>query len=455
MTLPGPAQKQTARSGRLISDRTVLIIIVFTTLVLLLGSAVLQRIVFRAEAPTGILGLDPNRLNLTAAQTATFKIKLSGSEETPVVGSQLKLVYNPEQLEVVNYLSSQGWQTVSSRSALGELAWVLVPEEQKGVLLKAGRDLELGTVQVKALKTGGGKIEFDQALTLVTTLALDWPSLPQRLSLTFQGAVGAVGLTSDNPPPPVEPITGLSSEVGSANQRLSPLGKAPKVITGNSSAILVFPLNRPGLVSLEYGATPGLGREVSALQAENQPVLQLVNLEAETIYYYRYRISEANSTVIGPLQTIRTRSLSSDNPAKDQVKAILAASRGNSYDLYLQFFSPDNQLLTKLKPRLDIRKINDLDYSPDQTKVLIGEAEETGGIYKLPISGSGKITAQLMVDDSPIGWYEISLNPLSDSQPKTPVTPTADLGALQQLLAASLLIVLILGFSFVRLARIH
>lgn len=455
MIRPGLAQKQTARSGKLISERTVLIIIVFTTLVLLLGSAVLQRIVFRAEAPTGTLGLDPNRVNLTAAQTATLKIKLSGSKETPVVGSQLRLVYNPEQLEVVNYRSSQGWQTVSSRSALGELAWVIVPEEQNGVLLKAGQDLELGTVQIKALTTGGGKIEFDQALTLVTTLTPDWPSVPQRLSLTFQGAVGAVGLTSDKVPPPVEPITSLSLEVGSASQRLSPLGKAPKIITGSSSAILVFSLNRPGLVSLEYGVTSGLGREVSALQAESQPVLQLVNLEAETIYYYRYRISETNSTLIGPLQTIRTRSLSSDNPAKDQVRAILTASSGNSYDLYLQFSTADNQLLTKLKPRLDIRTINDLDYSPDQTKVLIGEAEETGGIYKLPISGSGKITSQLMVDDAPIGWYEINLNPLSDPQPKTPAASTADLGALRQLLAASLLIVLILGFSFVRLARIH
>src|SRR3989344_7062317 len=99
-------------NNRFISTRTAFILVSLVTLVLIIGSAVLSRVVFKAASSTATLYFSQFAISAKSEASFTVDVLADLSAPTDLTGVQIELNFDPKILEPTNAEPAALWKQV-------------------------------------------------------------------------------------------------------------------------------------------------------------------------------------------------------------------------------------------------------------------------------------------------------------------------------------------------------
>lgn len=429
------------------STRAMFYIISFITLVLLIGSAALQRIVFKADQVSSALSIVPASVNAKPGVAMSVRIHANFAGRATVAAAELVMNFDPTLLQVTNTISTSDWTTAKAETTDGTLRWVVVP--RLGSVAEFLGDVTIGEVTFKTINEG--KTALDLSSTETRIVAVDPGQTPSIYNSVATTQTATVSVSSMAVATPVATVPLPDSESQESTTGLQHFQSITEVVGTSTTQILVT-TDQPSQVSVLFGPNPQtLLNSVVATTSEAATDLQLANLEAGATYYYRVRAEMAGGdTVLSKTRSFITAFPSSGAAFQNAGLVVFPLLAARNSTVYLTARASDGSLLTDLKPVLTAEKGN----------VTIGEVIASGGIYRVLLSSKltskQKVTIAASSNNQTIGRADIIFNP--NLAPKSlPILATQAKITMNTTTLLTLLglagLLLILGLLFFRLAR--
>ncbi|MDP3992623.1 MAG: hypothetical protein Q8Q05_00145 [bacterium] len=360
-------------SRRLISTRTAFVLVSIVTIFLIVGSAVLSRVVFKAATSSATLYF--SQASIRAKPEKTFKVDVLADLSAPgnLTGVQLELNFDPKIVTPTDVRPAAFWKQAFSKVENGKLFLVLVPIEKQVQISKASTGLSLASLTFTTLAEGATNLTLTAANTLLAVA-----STPEAKGVenAVQSVVDAqVNVSSSNAPSPTDSPLRINAvttedELVFSSQRI--LSTSP-ILTPNSAVILIH-LEHPARVSVAFGATPALGNRADHSTRTNQAAVRIAGLEAGQRYYYQVVAEDDNTTdrVLGQIKSFELPIMSSGATVDRAELTIFPARAATNATAYAVFYDPDNKVVSGLNPEINI----------DTDRVSATKFSEVSGLYQ-------------------------------------------------------------------------
>jgi len=361
-----------------ISLRTSVVLVTFVTLALLIGSAVLQRIVFRADQHFSSLTLSPNTFQAAVGQTVDITVRSEAVEPILLSGFQVELNVDDSKLKFQEAVPPAGWQTIVAEAKGPVFRWIAVPAPDQPILTTVQGSSVLGTLRFTATGDGVTSAAFIPTSTFLSAVDPVAGNFVYNAAESFQSAVGTIAGEGSAP---AFPETNVSPIIPA--ESTAPKFGAQRVLSSyatplSQDALLFVTLAYSGKLSVEFGPTQALGNKVEVTRASTHHVVTLAGLEPLTRYYYRIVGLDptAQSHFTTAPKSFVTTGTGTGEVAAAKSEAIIFPSKTNSSTtMYIFPRDEAGNALGEAAPNLD-----------DQEGLRIGEVRKAPGYYQATLS---------------------------------------------------------------------
>ncbi len=434
------------------NSRLLFIVVSILTLILLIGSVVLERIVFRAEQVSGSVLLSPATWQVGQGQTFAVSLQSDLATTAYVSALQTQINWPSDKVELVKATPEQSWQTISLNAKSGEINWAIAPATTFGTLVPVQGQTAFGRLEFKAVSTGSVSFKFSQNHTILAAVDLTNQLKVYNAATLVQGNSGTIGdLSSHNTTPVTSNLSSVAPITDFQGQKLT-IGQ-PIILP--TSALLVVKSQQTSLAKLEFGLTEKLGSSVEDQQLSNDRLLKIVGLEPNARYYYRVSIGATSSSqVSGQIRSFTTGSFSSSPVDVSKSEFLAEPAQGQSLStLYVVLRDSQGQAVRSDQvPTLSILA----------GKAQLESVSQNEGLYSSSLiadsqAGHQQVVILASLNSQPIGESTVTFDP------KTGVSQTNQNQEAQVILGNKTWLILLLtaliglvcGSLVVRLTRQH
>lgn len=437
-------------NGRLISTRTTFVLVSLVTIILLVGSIVLNRIVFKAATASATLYFSQSTVQAKPDTTFSTNVSVNLSAPADITGVQFELSFDPKILKFVNIQPAIFWKQIFSKVDNGKLFLVMVPSERKALTYGAVSELNLANLTFTTLAEGVTSLTLTPSMTLLAVSNTPGSRgieniIESVLDAQVRVASGAIKTPNDNS---LKNETLNQEELVFSSQRII---STSQILTPNSALIFII-LEQPARIAVAFGTTDNLGNRADYRSLSDQAVVRIAGLEPGKRYFYQVMAEDDNATnrVVGQLKSFTLPVLSSKNKV-DRAQLIVFPTRAaTTASAYAMFFDEDNAVIGGLSPQLQLNNAN----------VTATKFSEVDGLYQATFNSLNAkkqiVRFTLLLNDRQYDNTTALLDPnLNDS---TPVSSKIFSTLKFNQRAINLILVLIaslllLGVSFYKLAR--
>lgn len=435
----------------LISTRTAFVLVSLVTLVLIVGSVVLSRIVFKAASSTATIYFSQSTVNAKPETAFNVNILADLSAPADITGVQLELNFDPKILKPTDTQPVALWKQVLSRVENGKLVLVLVPLENQTQTSKAVTGMDLVRLTFTSLVEGATNLSLTPANTL---LAVTNATGAKGVENIVEAVVDTqVRVSSTAVPSPINDslkIEGATSQedlVFSSQRIIS----TSQVLAPNSAVLLVR-LEHPSRVSVAFGQTTALGNRADHSTRTDQAAIRIAGLEAGTRYYYQVVAEDENATnrVLGQIKSFELPVMSSANVIERAELTIFPARSATNAMAYAVFYDKEGKVVGGLEPSLQ----------SDTEKTSATKFSEVAGLYQAALSSfdTKKQTAHytLLSNGQKYSTADAIFDPSLDTTKVSTNQPLLGLSLDQKTINLILALVaglFVLGLGFYKLAR--
>lgn len=281
------------------ASRNVLVLVSIVTFLLLVGSALLQRIVFKAEQTYSTLYLAPSTFRAVQDKEFELSVKAVSAERVATTGLEVSLTFEPETLDFVEAVPQIGWRTVYEAAGTDSYRWVVQPIETQSPLLEFQGETTFGTLKFKALKNGFTAIKINQNQTVLAAADTAKGNELYNAALNIQGAAGTVAAATETELAfPETAVPNAVNDVPAPTAFNSQRVLSATAYPGTNNALVLISLAHVGQAKLEFGLTPELGNVVESSQRSTAIPLSILGLEPGTRYYYRVQAEDQKTRAL-------------------------------------------------------------------------------------------------------------------------------------------------------------
>jgi hypothetical protein len=442
------------RPNALLSTRTIFVIVSLVTLVLLIGSTIVDRLVFRADQVSASVVTLPTSIGLALGEQTTLAVQIESAATASVATAEFTWQFDEKILEIVRVVPTSGWQTKKTSTSDGVLRWVLIPTGEQGQLTTVTGPTVVGSVTIKAKAVGTAQFK---PLAAETRLAAVDPDAPTSI----YNAVSSVQDTSlvispSGTPRPASAVDAVTDTVTQPAQSTSAVQqiRSAEAFIYPTSALVFVALRYPAIISIEFGLTPALGNTIELLEPTTNHVGRLEGLKESTRYYYRVvtRSAEGNSQVVSSLYSLATQPASqlAPDPAHSELKLFPSAARVAA-SAYIILRDQDNNPVLGQPPTVEI--------ASGQASITATSTALGRYAYTITSDSSREQTVRVRASSNGrlIAEQSVRFDPAYSVPAPEPARSTAvelSRGVIILLASGLLLVGLLAGF-LIRLARWH
>lgn len=339
-----------------LSTRFLFVLVSISTLLLIFGSAALQRIVFRAEQADSAVFLTPRVAYTKPNDTITYQLRSTIDGTALVPAAQFTFNYDPTSLEVVEAKTTNQWQSKKFVTKDKRIAWALVPAENIGVTAEISGLVEFGSLKFRALKEGEAKVSLVLDETVMSAVDASQSPSFYNAATSVQDAVLTVSNDIKLPVASTEPVPiPLPPEVTDYNtQRLITVDE----LIASDSALLLIRSQFPTAAVVDFGTSPTalINRLEGSEQESTDTILRLNGLEANQRYFYRVSLLDkaTSSQTTGMLRSLTTRA-SVDSATNYRLELrLFPATHQNQTIAYVLVTDQDGAVVSNTKPAFKV-----------------------------------------------------------------------------------------------------
>lgn len=370
-------------SGQL-TNRTLLVIVSIITLILLLGSTFLERIVFKAEQVYSPLYLEVDQARHKLGDQVSLKIMSDLSSPTFLSGAQLAITYDSALVSLDNLSPSPSWQTVKEQTNDGQLSWALQLGRDNAAGVLTSGQLLIGQATFTAKQVGVVNFHLIEGQSILAAVDQDQGLIPYNAASSLQSVSISIS-TADAAATSLPTVTATS--LNTADQLNEPKYSAQRVVSSQvlplaNSAVVLTRLQYVGKVRVDFGLTDQLGTSVESLEASAWPTLKLSGLTESTRYYYKLTAldSEYNSQISSNIQSFTTSAIGIGPVDSSQSQVIAYPPKASSQaDVLVLLRNSQGQPLTDLQPTLSVA----------EGEATLSTLNEANGLYQAQLTASG------------------------------------------------------------------
>lgn len=434
-----------------ISTRTAFVLVSVVTLVLIVGSVVLSRIVFKAASSSAALYFSQPIINAKPETAFNVDILADLSAPADITGVQLELNFDPKILKPTETKPAALWKQVFSRVDNGKLLLVLVPLENKTQTSKAVTGMDLVRLTFTSLIEGATNLSLTPANALLAvTNATGAKGVENIVESVVDAQVRVSNTAASTPNNDSLKVEGVASQddlVFSSQRIIS----TSQILTPNSAMLLVR-LEHPSRVSVAFGQTAALGNRADYSTRTDQAAIRIAGLEAGTRYYYQVVAEDENATnrVLGQIRSFELPVMSSTNIIERAQLTVFPARSATNAMAYAVFYDKENKVIGGLEPSLQ----------SDTEKSSATKFSEVAGLYQAALSSldTKKQTVRyvLLSNGQKYNTADAIFDPSLDTAEVSTNQPLLGLSLDQKTINLILALVaglFVLGLGFYKLAR--
>ncbi|MEK9167560.1 MAG: cohesin domain-containing protein [Patescibacteria group bacterium] len=437
-------------SRQLVSTKTAFVLISLVTMGLLVGSALLNQIVFKAASSTATVYFDQSSVQIRP--NATFNINVLADLSAPVeiTGIQFELNFDPKIVAVTETEASAFWKKVVSRVENGKLLFVAVPTGEKVLVDKSVTELKVANLKFTGLAEGVTNLAFTPANSILAASDV-WNSkeIKNIVESVIDTRITVSGLA------PVAKKDNLIADAVTTQEDLvfssQRIVSTSEILSPNSAVILVR-LQQPARILIAFGQTTAFGNQADFSNRTSQAAVRIAGLESGKRYYYQVVAEDDNATnkVLGQIKSFELPALSSSGVVDRAELTVFPSRAANETVVYATFFDKENQVVGGLTPELQTNseKVSSTKFSEVaglyQAVVNSFETKKQSINYTLLLNGQKYATASSIFDPSLNDSLDGSKQPLLNLQLNQ---------KLINLILGLIAGLLLLGIGFLKLAR--
>ncbi len=423
-------------------------VVSFITLVLLLGSAALQRVVFKADQVASAVSISPANVAIKPGSETTVQVVANFVDTAVVTAAEIGLSFDPTVAEVTSTKSGSNWRLVKEKISNGLLQWVIVPASDRSVIELAG-DIVLGEVTFKGTAEGRATIGLIANQTRIVAVdSNQTPSLYNSVTSTQTAIINVNDTALSTATVAIIPDTKAPESAGD----LQHFRSITEVVGSTTTQILVT-TDEPAAISILFGPDPKmLLNSVAASSSQAETDLQLSSLETNGTYYYQVRADMADGeSILSKVRSFHTSAKSVAALSTTDVVAFPSIAAKNS-TIFVVSRDSAGAVIDNLQPSLTV----------DSGSATVGSLTTSGGIHRSTVTtnlaSQQKVAVSVKNNNQTIGSTSLSFNPNVETateaiEPKSDVIGLTTTTLLTLLGLAFLLIVLV--SLFLRLARVR
>ncbi|MEK7202096.1 MAG: cohesin domain-containing protein [Patescibacteria group bacterium] len=438
-------------SLRAVSTRTAFVLVSIVTILLIVGSAFLSRVVFKAASSSATLYFSQS--SIQAKPETTFKIEILAdlSASADLTGVQLELNFDPKIVNPTDFKPAVRWKKVFSKVENGKLFLVMVPVEDQVQSNQAATGLSLVSLTFTTLAEGATNLTLTAANTLLAVASTPGAKGVENVVesvIDAQVSVSNMAIaTPTDDSLKVNAITTQDEVVFSSQRILS----TSSILTPSSAVILVH-LEHPARVSVAFGATTALGNRADYSTRADQAAIRIAGLAASQRYYYQVVAEDDDATnrVLGQIKSFELPALSSATTVDRAELTIFPARAATGATAYAVFFDQDNKVVSGLNPEIKV----------DTDRVSATKFSEVSGLYQSVLGSleTEKLTifSAVLLDGQELAGANVMFDP---ALANTAVKPNQTFLAIKfdqktiNVILALVAGLLMLGVGFYKLAR--
>lgn len=345
------------RPNALLSTRTIFVIVSLVTLVLLIGSTIVDRLVFRADQVSASVVTLPSSVQLSLGEQTTLAVQIESEAVASVVTAEFTWQFDEKALEVVGVTPVSGWQTKKTTTSAGVLRWVLIPTGEHGQLTTITGPTVVGGIIIKSKIAGTAVLKPLAAETRLAAVDPDAPTSVYNAVASVQDT--SIVVSASGTPRPASAVEILPDAVIQPVESTNAVQQiqSTEVFIYPTSALVFVALRYPAVVSIEFGLTPALGNTIELLEATTNHVGRLEGLKESTRYYYRVvtRSVQGNSQIVSSLYGLATQPASqfAPDPARSELKLFPSTARAAT-SAYVILRDQNNDPILGQPPTLEV-----------------------------------------------------------------------------------------------------
>ena len=439
---------------RALPPRVLFTVVVVITLILLLGSALLQRVVFRAEEVAGSLYLSPTSFVAPPGEEVRLVIRGQVPVGTISLGAELYLDYERARLKLEDAQSASPWQTLSLTDSDGRLSWILAPRMEEGATTELAGEVEFGRLKFRTQTEGPVRLSFDPTKSLLGVVAPGQEPMVYNALASVQDSAGAVRadasasttaqlLGSPDPSPERKLSQALSAQRILANE----------VLTYPNLALVLVRLQYLGTVEIRFGPSPEMGSRLRSIGLSTAHSLKIAGLDEATDYYFQVVVEDqSGSRVVGPVKKFATNRIATGaiDPRASRLELFPASAKSDALALVVLRDSANNAVAAQ-SPRL----------SSESTNVRLAPVTEVNGLYESTVefigNGRERVSITATSGEQTIGKQTLVFNDKLEER-SVPSQTKLILSVDERLMITVLGLTIVLflaGAVFTRLIRAH
>lgn len=337
------------------TNRWLFALVSLITLLLIFGSAALQRIVFKAEQADSAVFLTPSVATVKPDQIVKYHLQASFNASAVVAGAEFNLKYDPSLVQLEGAEISESWQAKKLIASDGQINWAILPSDMAGLTNTVSGTVEFGTINFKALGEGQTRVALLLAGTTLTAIdASQAPSIYNAVT-SVQDAAITISNTAVLPPASTERAEMPSAAAIEDDYQTQRLVSVDELISSDA-AMLFVRSNFPSAVLVEFGDQPtNLTNRLETANAEsNEAAVRLNGLIPSQRYYYRVSLIDksSNSQTVGSVRSLVTPAVAV-NASSYQIETRLSPlSSRNQATVYMVVRDLTGAVITGVKPTI-------------------------------------------------------------------------------------------------------
>lgn len=352
------------------NTRAMFYVISIITLILLLGSTALQRIVFKADQISSAVFISPASVSVKPDTKTTVRLQASVAGTALVAAAQFELSFDPSIIEVTETNPAITWQTKKIDTTDGTLRWVLLPTSSAGTVAEFSGEIIFGEITFRTLKEGRATLDLDGPGTRI--VAIDPGQTPSLYNSVTSTQSTPVTISATAPAAPTASAPLPEVETPSPAGELQRFQQLQEII-GSTAVEILIAVDQSSALSIQFGPNPQtLLNSVVATSGGTSAAMELSGLDPNTRYYYQIRAEdEAGNTAMSKIRSFVTAPLVSDSTIPAELIAFPALAQKNS-TVYLA----ENAVAGTEIPTFRVEK----------GAASIGAPINNGGIYQVVVS---------------------------------------------------------------------
>ncbi len=359
---------------RFVSTQIAFFLVSLVILVLLVGSVVLGRIVFKAASAGATVYFSQLTVQAKPGTTVSVNVLADLSAAVNMSGVQLEVNFDPKILKLASSQPAALWKQVFSKVGSGKLFLVMVPLEPGALIDKASSGLNLALLKFTTLEEGSTNLTLTPALTMLAVFGAPGTKGVENIVETIVNTQvrvtsQATTVTPEDDKPIIDAVF-TGDKLGFSSQRII---STSQILTANSAVILVR-LEHPSRISVAFGQSLAFGNRADYSTRVDQAAIRIAGLNSGQRYFYQVEAVDDNATnrVLGQVKSFELPVISSANTVDRAELTIFPTGAVTSATAYAVLFDRDNKIVGGLAPQLQV----------DNEPVSATKFSEVAGLYQ-------------------------------------------------------------------------